>query len=538
VLQFTRLQQAALALIVLLGALFAAPNFASRETWDALPAFVPKTRVTLGLDLQGGSYLLLQADTETVANDRLTQMASDARAALRGRGGEERVTFEDLRVETDANRIVVRLQDASQSGEATKRLREAFKPTPGPLGGTVREATIDADGATVTVTQTPESIASLSDDAVSASVEAIRNRIDALGTREPSIVRQGADRIVVEAPGDDDPEGLKEIIARTGRLTFHEVDTSVPVQEALNGRVPPGTILFESDEGFEPYLLLDETPLITGDMVRDASFSVNPDGGGFQINFTFDNSGARRFARHTRDNIGRRFAIVLDDKIISAPTIQSAITGGSGRITGSFTAEEAKRIAVLIESGALPAPLRVIDQFSVGAGLGADSIRAGTISLLAGFAAVIIFMPLTYGRFGVYAVVALLANLTLLAGALSLLGATLTLPGIAGIVLTVGMAVDANVLVFERIREELKEGRSVVQAVEAGYRHARSAIVDANITTFIAAFIMFFLGAGPVRGFAVTLAIGVLTSVFTAFVLTRAFAGGFVLKRRPKTLTV
>ena len=532
-LQFTRLQQVALAVVVLLGVLFAVPNFTPRESWDALPWIVPKTRVTLGLDLQGGSYLLLQADTDTVVGDRMTNMLADARGALRGGSGDERITFRDAGVSGES--INLTLRDEADAAEAVERLQRAYRPS---LGQAFREAEVARNGSEITVTLTPEARSQLINNAVSATIEAIRNRIDALGTREPNIVRQGLDRIIVEAPGDDDPEGLKDIINRTGRLTFHAHDRTVPIDEAINGAVPPGSILVETDQPGEPFILLRETPIITGDMVRSAKMGVNPDGGGFQINFEFDNRGGKRFGSYTSQNVGRRFAIVLDDRVISAPNIVSPILSGSGRITGNFTAEEANRIAVLIESGALPAPLQVINQRTIGPGLGEDSIRAGTISLIVGFGAVIVFMVLCYGRFGVYADLALFANVALLFGALSLLGATLTLPGIAGVVLTVGMAVDANVLIFERIREELREGRPIVQAVEAGYKHAQSAIVDANITTFIAAAIMFFLGAGPVRGFAVTLAIGVGTSVFTAFVLTRVFAGGYVLSARPKTLTV
>ncbi|MEL6363926.1 MAG: protein translocase subunit SecD [Pseudomonadota bacterium] len=535
-LQFTPLQRIAIAATIVLGILFAVPNFTPRESWDALPAVVPKTRVTLGLDLQGGSYILLRADTETVLSDRLNNTAGDIRAELRGRNGGDRLNFSDLTIGEDA--ISLRLESEADAEAAVERLGRLFRPQIAAVSASVREAVVSREGAVVTVTQTPEYRAQTADAAVSASIEAIRNRIDALGTREPTIVRQGIDRIVVEAPGDEDPEGLKEILSRAGRLTFHEHDRTVPIDQALAGRVPPGSKVFEADEAAEPFILLRETPLITGDMVKSASSGLNTDGGGFQINFAFDSVGARRFARYTRENIGRRFAIVLDDQVISAPTIQSAITGGSGRITGNFSPAEAERIAVLIQSGALPAPLQVINQRTIGPGLGADSIRAGTISLVVGFVAVIIFMPLCYGRFGLYADAALIANVMLLAGALSLLGATLTLPGIAGIVLTVGMAVDANVLIFERIREELREGRGAVQAVETGYQKAFSAILDANITTFISAFIMFFLGAGPVRGFAVTLAIGVITSVFTAYVLTRVFAGGFVLKARPKALAL
>ena len=288
-------------------------------------------------------------------------------------------------------------------------------------------------------------------------------------------------------------------------------------------------------QGGRPLVLYEE-PEITGDMVVQASAQANSEGGGFQINFGFDNRGARRFADYTRNNIGATFAIVLDGQYISAPTIQTAIVQGSGRITGSFSAQEATEVSTLIRSGALPAELATLEQRSVGADLGADSVRAGTIALIIGFIGVIIYMVISYGRFGVYADIALVANVVLIAGVLSLLGSTLTLPGIAGIVLTIGMAVDANVLIFERIREELSNGKVPIKAAEIGYQKAWSAILDANVTTFLAALIMFQLGAGPVRGFAITLAVGVITSVFTAYVLTRLFAGSYLLSKRPSAL--
>ena len=347
-------------------------------------------------------------------------------------------------------------------------------------------------------------------------------------------------------------ENLKALINRTGQLTFHPADLSIPVptiedwttlekSEDNNCPVvpglPPNRFAYEYAEGEGVGgLVLEERPVITGDMVENASFSTDPDNGGFQINFGFDGRGGKRFATYTRQNIGNVFAIVLDCRIISAPSIQSAISGGQGRITGSFSAEEANRISTLIRSGALPAPLQTIEQRSVGAGLGEDSIEAGRKAVIVGFIAVIIYMVISYGRFGLYANIALIANVILIAGLLSLFGSTLTLPGIAGIVLTIGMAVDANVLIFERIREELRGGKSPIMATETGFARAQSAIIDANITTFVAALVMFFLGAGPVQGFAVTLAIGVVTSVFTAFVLTRFFAGRFLLAKRPKEL--
>ncbi|MEK7264909.1 MAG: protein translocase subunit SecD, partial [Pseudomonadota bacterium] len=364
-------------------------------------------------------------------------------------------------------------------------------------------------------------------------------RIDPAGNKEVLIQPQGDARIVVQAPGDNDPEALKQIINRTGQLSFHRVDQSVSQEDVLAGVLPPNRIVVpiaEVEGGGQ--LVLWEDAEVTGDMVESASAGLDTQGGGFQINFAFDSRGARRFADYTREHVGELFAIVLDNEVISYPRIQTPITGGSGRITGNFAPEEAQRIATLIRSGALPAPLTTLEQRSVGPDLGADSVRAGTISLIVGFLAVALYMVATYGRFGIYANIALFANLILLTGILSLLGSTLTLPGIAGIVLTVGMAVDANVLIFERIREEVRNGKSSVNAVELGFDKAWSAIADGNATTLFTAIIMFILGAGPVRGFAVTLAFGIITSVYSAILITKILAGHYVLSKRPKTLTL
>lgn len=396
-----------------------------------------------------------------------------------------------------------------------------------------------AEAGHIEVAMTSEAQAYYSSEAVRDSIEVVRRRIDPAGNKEVLIAPQGTDRIVVQVPGDNDPQALKALINRTGQLSFHRQDPTVNLQDAAAGLLPPGRMYvpFAELEGSgRGGLVLYEDAEVTGDMVQNASSSVDNENGGFQINFTFDQRGARRFADYTRNNIGAVFAIVLDNEIISAPTIQSAITQGSGRITGSFTALEAAETSLLIRSGALPAELTTITTRAVSASLGADSVRAGTMALIIGFAAVIFYMIISYGRFGIYADIALMANVVLLAGVLSLLGSTLTLPGIAGIVLTIGMAVDANVLIFERIREEMLGGKTPIKAAEIGYEKARSAIIDANVTTFFAALIMFQLGAGPVRGFAITLAVGVVTSVFTAYVLTRLFVGGYLVSKRPKEL--
>ncbi|WP_306250037.1 protein translocase subunit SecD [Parvularcula sp. IMCC14364] len=532
-LQFSRWQQGLIAAFIALGVWLMLPNFFAE---DAKPWGLPDTRITLGLDLQGGSYLLLEVDTDKVITDRVENLRSDMRTTLRGRAadGLERITFSPPTI--SGNTVTIQIRDAADSAEAERRLDDLIEPVGG-IGAVARNARLEKiDDVTFAMTLTSEAQAFYADTAVNDSIEAVRQRIDSLGTTEPIIQRQGDNRLVVQVPGDEDSERLKNIINAEGQLSFHMVDSSIPVEEARSFLPPNRKILPSEDLGVD--LVIFESAEVTGDKITDASASPNQDQGGFQVNISFDRDGQRRFYETTRNNVGQLFAIVLDDVIISAPRIQTVINTPQSRITGSFSPQEAADLALLIRAGALPAPLQTIEQRTVGADLGADSVRAGTIALIIGFAGVVIFMAISYGRFGLYADIALIANVVLIAGALSLLGATLTLPGIAGIVLTIGMAVDANVLIFERIREEIKAGKTAVVAVQTGYEKAFSAIFDANLTTFFAAAIMFFMGAGPVRGFAVTLAIGVITSVFTAYVLTRVFTGGYVLNKRPKALTI
>ncbi len=538
-LQFSRFQTAAILALVLIGALFGAPNLLSENARGNLPGFLPNGTINLGLDLQGGSYLLLGVDTEKVIDDRMKGLMTDLRREMRPvrASGRERIRIDNLVYNDDSGVVSLRVANAADIDAAADRARDMTRG--GALALGQRNYVVSVNGPTISVAITPESRRLFANQAVSDSIEVVRRRIDPAGNKEVSIQPQGDARIVVQVPGDDDPEALKAIINRTGQLSFHRHDPSVNVQDAIAGLLPPGRMLVpftESEGAGQLPLVLFEDAEVTGDMVEKATATPNNDGGGFQINFTFDSRGAHRFADYTRSNIGSVFAIVLDGEIISAPTIQSAITQGQGRITGNFSAFEASETALLIRSGALPAPLTTLEQRSVGPELGRDSVEAGAKALIIGFVAVIFYMIVSYGRFGVYADFALIANIILIAGTLSLFGSTLTLPGIAGIVLTIGMAVDANVLIFERIREELLKGKSPINAAEIGYDKARSAIIDANITTFLAAIIMFQLGAGPVRGFAITLAVGVVTSVFTAYVLTRLFVGGHLLAKRPKEL--
>ncbi len=543
-LQFSKFQTAGVLGLILLGAIFAIPNFLSDETREGLPGFLPKGTINLGLDLQGGSYLLLGVDTEKVIDDRMRGVMSDIRREMRPNRAvnRDRISIDSLVYNEDTNTVSLRVRNAAQTDEAAERVRDITRGgVGGALGLGLRAYTVSVSDARLDISITTEAERYYSTEAVRDSIEVVRRRIDPAGNKEVAIQPQGEDRIVVQVPGDDDPEALKSIINRSGQLSFHRHDPTVNPTDAAAGLLPPGRIMVpfsESEGAGQLPLVLFEEAEVTGDMVETASAGPSTDGAGFQINFSFDSRGARRFADYTRNNIGSVFAIVLDGEVISAPTIQSAITQGSGRITGNFSALEAAETALLIRSGALPAELTTLEQRSVGPDLGQDSIEAGAKALIIGFVGVIIYMVVSYGRFGVYADMALIANVILIAGVLSLFGSTLTLPGIAGIVLTIGMAVDANVLIFERIREELRGSKTPINAAEIGYQKAWSAILDANVTTFLAALIMFQLGAGPVRGFAITLAVGVVTSVFTAYVLTRMFAGGYLLSKRPKAIAL
>lgn len=543
-LQFSKFQTAGVLGLILLGAIFAIPNFLSDETRESLPGFLPKGTINLGLDLQGGSYLLLGVDTEKVIDDRMRGVMSDIRREMRPNRAvnRDRISIDSLVYNEDTNTVSLRVRNAAQTDEAAERVRDITRGgVGGALGLGLRAYTVSVNGARLDIAITTEAERYYATEAVRDSIEVVRRRIDPAGNKEVAIQPQGEDRIVVQVPGDDDPEALKSIINRSGQLSFHRHDPTVNPTDAAAGLLPPGRIMVpfsESEGAGQLPLVLFEEAEVTGDMVETASAGPSTDGAGFQINFSFDSRGARRFADYTRNNIGSVFAIVLDGEVISAPTIQSAITQGSGRITGNFSALEAAETALLIRSGALPAELTTLEQRSVGPDLGQDSIEAGAKALIIGFVGVIIYMVISYGRFGIYADMALIANVILIAGVLSLFGSTLTLPGIAGIVLTIGMAVDANVLIFERIREELRGSKTPINAAEIGYQKAWSAILDANVTTFLAALIMFQLGAGPVRGFAITLAVGVVTSVFTAYVLTRMFAGGYLLSKRPKAIAL
>ena len=421
-LRFAPWKTTLVLLTVLWGVLFAVPNLISEDGLSDWPGFLPTKKINLGLDLRGGSHILLEVIADQVVSERLQSLIDEVRQELRGeRNGPERIRVSGLALSGDT--ISMRIVDPEQMDEAVRRLRTLAQPIGG-FGGpaNLQVSRNGADGVTVTLTQ--EAQADMRQTAVNQSIEVVRRRIDALGTREPSIQRQGAERIVVQVPGEDDPTRIIEILNATARLSFHMVDDSIPLQDALNGRVPPGSKLLPGESAQEPFVLIRERAEITGDMLTDATSGASQDTIGFEVGFRMNTQGARRFGDITRENVGRRFAIVLDERVISAPVIQTPITGGSGRITGNFSAEEANDLAILLRAGALPAELTPLEQRTVGPAQGAKSIRAGAQALVIGFVAVIVFMVLVYGLFGVFANLALIANVFLIAGALSALQAT------------------------------------------------------------------------------------------------------------------
>jgi preprotein translocase subunit SecD len=513
-----------------LGLVYAAPNLFGRATiseWEeALPGWLPVRQVNLGLDLQGGSHLLLRVDWEEVIEERLRSIEEGLRAELRG----ARIGYTDLGVANGAAGFTLRdPADTDRARDVVSALEEPveflFDPATNRIDLPFQEA----------------ELADLRDGILAQSIEIVRRRVDETGTKEPNIQRQGEDRILVQLPGVDDPERVKDLIGRTARLTFQLVDEEALVEDAVNGRVPPGSELLpdaRKTEGGDPvtYHVIRKRVIVSGESLLDSqpTFQENRP----VVSFRFDSVGARRFGEATSENRGRRLAIVLDGEVISTPVIDEPILGGNGIIRGGFTVQTAGDLALLLRAGALPAPLVVLEERSVGPGLGADSIAAGEIAAIVGLILVVTFMVLAYGLFGVMANIALLFNLALIIAALSLLQATLTLPGIAGIVLTVGMAVDANVLIFERIREEVRNGRSPISAIDAGYSRALTTIVDSQVTTLIAAILLYALGTGPVRGFAVTLSIGILSSMFTAVMVTRLIVVTWLRRTRPRALPI
>jgi protein-export membrane protein SecD len=519
-----RWQVVLILLVVLAGIVYASPNLLfSRDQSNRMAdegSWVPHQQISLGLDLRGGVHLLLEADLPAVFAEDRENLADGIRLTL----NQENIPYSEIGVVDEAVRLTLQSpEDASRARSAIAEIDQGLQietQDDGILRGTRSEA----------------SLRQRTTDIMTQAIEVIRRRIDETGTREASIQRHGDDRILVQVPGFNDPERLKDIIGTTAVMSFRFVNQNV----APGGRIPPSSELLPSAEadrpGFPESYVVSKRVMVSGDHLTSAS--VTFDQGRPVVAFAFDSIGAKRFGDATRDNVGRLFAIVLDDVVISAPRINEPILGGRGIITGSFTTQEAEDLALLLRAGSLPVEVSYLEERTVGPGLGADSILAGEIASVLGLILVVVFMVGIYGLFGALASVALLTNLVLLVAALSVLQATLTLPGIAGIALTIGMAVDANVLIFERIREEMRSGRGPVTAVDAGYRRALTTIVDSNLTTLIAALLLFHFGSGPIKGFAVTLSLGLVTSMFSAIMVTRLLVVTWLRSRRPQALAI
>ena len=532
-LYFTRWKALAIILTAVFVCLCAVPNFfpeAQVKTW---PLWAQR-HIVLGLDLQGGSYLLLEVDSNYVKKEKLDQVRDDVRRVLR----EARIPYTGLTARAD--NAEVRITKDTDLPQALTKLRELSQPLGGLLGSSGQRSleVSDVGSGLIRLTVPQAAITERIRQTIEQSIQIVERRVNQLGTVEPVIQRQGTDRILVQVPGLQDPTRLKDLLGKTAKMEFRMVDSTVPPDQAQAGRVPADSeVLMSSTSPKIPYVIKKQV-LVSGGDLTDAQPGFDQRTNEPIVSFRFNTSGSRKFAVATTENVGQPFAIVLDNEVISAPVIREPITGGSGQISGSFTVQAANDLAILLRAGALPAPLTVIEERTVGPGLGQDSIEKGELAAYVGSIMVIVFMLVTYRLFGVFANIAVAINVAMIFGLLSLLNATLTLPGIAGIVLTVGIAVDSNVLIYERIREELRGGRTAISAIDAGFRRALSTILDSNITTFIAAAVLFYIGTGPVRGFAVTLGIGIITTVFTAFTLTSLIVAGWVRWKRPKTVPI
>jgi len=530
-LYFTRWKALAIILTALVVCLCAVPNFFPEARVKTWPLWAQR-HLVLGLDLQGGSYLLLEVDSNYIKKEKLDQIRDDVRRVLR----ENRIAYTGLNVRNDT--VEVRISKDTDQPTALSKLRDLSQPLGGLLGSNGQRSleVSDAGGGAIRLTVPQAAITDRIRQTIEQSIQIVEKRVNELGTVEPVIQRQGTDRILVQVPGLQDPTRLKELLGKTAKMEFRMVDESVPPDAAAKGTIPQDDELVPEVGGQK--LVLKKQVLVSGGDLSDAQTAFDQRSGEPVVSFKFNSAGARKFAQATTDGVGQRFAIVLDNQVISAPVIREPIIGGQGQISGSFTVQSANDLAILLRAGALPAPLTVIEERTVGPGLGQDSIEKGELAAYVGSILVIVFMLVTYRLFGVFANIAVAINVAMIFGVLSLLNATLTLPGIAGIVLTVGIAVDSNVLIYERIREEIRGGRNAISAIDAGFKRALATILDSNITTFIAAAVLFYIGTGPVRGFAVTLGIGILTTVFTAFTLTRLIVAWWVRWKRPQSVPI
>ena len=547
-LHFGRWKLITILATLLIGVLYTIPNLVpyeeryaedlsgepvSQGIWSVLPS----RTINLGLDLQGGSHLVFQVDMDKVRVDQLDALRDDARQAMRI---DPPILTRPPAVVGDE--VIITAARPEDRDAVFQRITDLSGPVSTQAGQISLDQTLDVvrdpdDERVVRASITNAYFQSIRTRTVVQSIEVIRKRLDGMGTVDPTIARQGEERVLVQVPGADNPARIRELVESQASMSFHMVDTSIDPGPNGDARMPPGRVVHRmANSNPACYLVVESRTRLTGENLTNSNVTTHPSYVGPVVGFRFDTQGAIVFGELTRNNRGQQFAIVLDDEIISAPRINEPILGGSGIIGGGYTYETAQDLVVLLNAGALPASLTAVEERTVRASLGADQIASGQKAIIIGFAAVIIFMLAAYGVFGVFSTVALLANVILILGALSGLGATLTLSGIAGIILTIGMAVDANVLIYERIREESRVGRTPANAIQAGYERALVAILDANITTFIAAAVLFMMGAGPVRGFAVTLGIGIITSVFTAFVFSRLLAVLWLRAFKPKTL--
>jgi preprotein translocase subunit SecD len=528
---FSRWKAIAVVLTAIVVCLIAVPNFFPGTTVQLWPKWAQR-HVVLGLDLQGGSHILLQVDVADVRRKKVEALRDDVRRVLR----EARISNTNA---VRGDTVEVKLREPSETAQALPKLRELSQPIGGVLGTTGQRSVdvFDAAQGLIRLTITEPAITERIRQAVEQSIEITERRINLLGTVEPSIQRQGIDRILVQVPGLQDPKSLIAVLGPTAQLDFRMVDQSMTVEQALQTRPPPESEVLYGQKDKLPYLI-EKRVLVSGADLADAQPGFDQRTGEPIVQFRFNSNGARRFAQVTSENVRRPFAIILDNEVISAPVIQEPILSGSGQISGTFTVEQANNLAILLRAGALPAKLTIVEERTVGPSLGQDSIEKGKLASYVGSLMVVAFMLVTYGLFGLFATIAVAVNVAMIFGVLSLLNATLTLPGIAGIVLTVGIAVDSNVLIYERIREEVRAGRTPITAIDAGFTRALATILDSNITTFIAATVLFFIGTGAVRGFAVTLGIGIITTVFTAFTLTRLIVAWWVRQWRPQRVPI
>jgi len=526
-ISFPKWKSVLVVLVSLLGIVYTAPNFLSKATLDKLPDWVPSQQINLGLDLQGGSHLLLQVDTADVREKMILSLKEAVRTSLRS--ADPRIGYRNLKTtRTGVSFSLRKPEDREAARKALSSLSVLM-----PNGKFSNIINISDDGKVATVTPSEQAIKDRISAVVDQSIEIVGRRVNETGVNEPTIQRQGTDRILVQLPGLGDPQRIVDLLGQTAQMTFHLVDISAG---AARGKAPAGSKILPSlNEEGRTYVVKNRV-MVSGENLEDAQATFQQ--GQPVVSIRFNGLGGKQFGKVTAENVGKPFAIVLDGRVVSAPRINEPILGGAAIISGGFNVQGAQDLALLLRAGALPAPLKILEQRSVGPDLGADSIAAGKLAGLIGLLGVAVFMVVTYGFFGLVANIALVMNMFLIGALLSVLGATLTLPGIAGIILTIGMAVDANVLIFERIREEVHNGKSPVNAIESGFNRAFTTIVDANVTTGIAAVILFVMGTGAIKGFAVTLGIGIICSMFTAIMLSRMIITIWALRSRPKTLNV